>query len=430
MEQTQTNIAQPFTTYQKLVIAILALLQFTIVLDFMILAPLGDFLMKSLAISPKGFGLVVSSYAFSAGASGILAAGFADKFDRKKLLLFFYFGFIVGTLCCALATSFWMLLGARIVTGLFGGVIGAITLTIMTDLFAVNQRGRVMGFVQMAFSGSQILGIPIGLYLANAWGWHSTFLMIVVLASVITLVIILKIRPIDKHLELQSDKNAFLHLWHAISNPSYQTGFIATAFLSVGGFMLMPFSSSYLINNISITAEQLPLIFMFTGFSSIIVMPLIGKLSDKVDKFLIFTAGCIIAIIMILIYTNLVPVPMWQVVVINMIMFMGIMSRIIPATALTMSIPDMKDRGAFMSVNSSLQQMAGGIAALFAGVIVTQKDKTSPLEHYGILGIVVSVVIVISIFLIYRVSIMVKKKQTIFAAAAKTEQDSPATVTH
>jgi predicted MFS family arabinose efflux permease len=194
--------------------------------------------------------------------------------------------------------------------------------------------------------------------------------------------------------------------------------------------MLMPFSSSYLINNISITAEQLPLIFMFTGFSSIIVMPLIGKLSDKVDKFLIFTAGCIIAIIMILIYTNLVPVPMWQVVVINMIMFMGIMSRIIPATALTMSIPDMKDRGAFMSVNSSLQQMAGGIAALFAGVIVTQKDKTSPLEHYGILGIVVSVVIVISIFLIYRVSIMVKKKQTIFAAAAKTEQDSPATVTH
>lgn len=430
MEQTQTNIAQPFTTYQKLVIAILALLQFTIVLDFMILAPLGDFLMKSLEISPKGFGLVVSSYAFSAGASGILAAGFADKFDRKKLLLFFYFGFIVGTLCCALATSFWMLLGARIVTGLFGGVIGAITLTIMTDLFAVNQRGRVMGFVQMAFSGSQILGIPIGLYLANAWGWHSTFLMIVVLASCITVVIILKIRPIDKHLELQSDKNAFLHLWHAVSNPSYQTGFIATAFLSVGGFMLMPFSSSYLINNIRITAEQLPLIFMFTGFSSIIVMPLIGKLSDKVDKFIIFTAGCIIAIIMILIYTNLVPVPMWQVVVINMIMFMGIMSRIIPATALTMSIPDMKDRGAFMSVNSSLQQMAGGIAALFAGVIVTQKDKTSPLEHYGILGIVVSVVIVISIFLIYRVSIMVKKKQTIFAAAAQTEQDSPATVTH
>ncbi|HKG08601.1 MAG TPA: MFS transporter [Pedobacter sp.] len=416
MKPTDTSIVQPFTAYQKLVIAILALLQFTIVLDFMILAPLGDFLMKALTISPQRFGLVVSSYAFSAGASGILAAGFADKFDRKKLLLFFYIGFIVGTLCCALAATYWMLLGARIVTGLFGGVIGAITLTIMADIFTVNQRGRVMGFVQMAFSGSQILGIPIGLYLANAWGWHSTFLMIVVLASLITIVILLKIKPIDSHLALQSDKNAFLHLWHAISNPSYQTGFIATAFLSVGGFMLMPFSSSYLINNINISADQLPLVFMFTGISSIIIMPLIGKLSDKVDKFLIFTGGCILAIIMILIYTNLVPVPLWQVVVINMIMFMGIMSRIIPATTLTMSIPEMTDRGAFMSVNSSLQQMAGGLAALFAGIIVTQKTKTAPLEHYGVLGIVVSVVIVISIFLIYRVNIMVKKKQAILAA--------------
>jgi predicted MFS family arabinose efflux permease len=430
MKPTDTLIPQPFTAYQKLVIALLALLQFTIVLDFMILAPLGDFLMKSLSITPRGFGLIVSSYAFSAGASGILAAGFADKFDRKKLLLFFYVGFILGTLCCALATSSGMLIGARIVTGLFGGVIGAITLTIMSDLFEVNQRGRVMGFVQMAFSGSQILGIPIGLYLANNWGWHSTFLMIVGLASLITIVILLKVKPIDKHLALQSDKNAFLHLWHAISNPSYQTGFLATAFLSVGGFMLMPFSSSYLINNIGITRHQLTMVFMFTGISSAIIMPLIGKLSDKIDKFVLFTGGCIIAVIMILIYTNMPVVPLWEVVVINMVMFMGIMSRIIPATALTMSIPDMRDRGAFMSVNSSLQQMAGGIAALFAGVIVTQKSKTGPLEHYGTLGLVVSTIIVISIFLIYRVNIMVKKKQAIFAAAATDAQEQPAALSH
>src|SRR5690349_17439012 len=139
MEQSSTNTILPFSNYQKLVIALLALLQFTIVLDFMVLAPLGDYLMKSLAITPKGFGLVVSSYAFSAGASGILAAGFADKFDRKKLLLFFYVGFIVGTLGCALSTTYYMLLGARIITGLFGGVIGAISMTIMADLFEVNQ---------------------------------------------------------------------------------------------------------------------------------------------------------------------------------------------------------------------------------------------------------------------------------------------------
>ena len=411
MEQPKKNIAEPFSSYQILIIALLALLQFTIVLDFMILAPLGDFLMKALSITPKGFGLVVSSYAFSAGASGILAAGFADKFDRKKLLLFFYSGFIIGTLCCALSTSYEMLLGARIVTGLFGGVIGAISMTIVTDLFAVHQRGRVMGFVQMAFAASQVLGIPIGLYLANIWGWHSTFLMIVILATLIGATIIIKVKPINQHLSIQSDKSPFLHLWHAVSNRSYQTGFIATAFLSVGGFMLMPFGSAYLINNINISQEQLPLVFMFTGIASIVIMPLIGKLSDRVDKFMVFTGGSILAIILILIYTNLTPVPLWEVVVINMVLFMGVMSRMIPATTLTMSVPDMKDRGAFMSVNASLQQMAGGVAALCAGLIVTQKTKSSPLEHYDTLGIVVSVMIVLCIFLVYRVSVMVKKKE-------------------
>ncbi len=414
MEQPRIkDSAEPFSSYQILIIALLALLQFTIVLDFMVLAPLGDYLIKALSISPKGFGLVVSSYAFSAGASGILAAGFADKFDRKKLLLFFYAGFIVGTLSCALSTTYEMLLGARIITGLFGGVIGAISMTIITDLFAVHQRGRVMGFVQMAFAASQVLGIPIGLYLANIWGWHSAFLMIVILAVIIAIVILLKVNPINKHLAVQSDKSPFLHLWHAVSNRSYQTGFIATAFLSVGGFMLMPFGSAYLINNINITQQELPLVFMFTGLASIVIMPMIGKLSDKVDKFMVFTGGSILAIILILIYTNLTPVPLWQVVVINMVLFMGVMSRMIPATTLTMSIPDLKDRGAFMSVNASLQQMAGGIAALCAGLIVTQETKTSPLRHYDTLGIVVSVVIVVCIFLVYRVSVMVKKKESL-----------------
>lgn len=411
MEQPQKNIAEPFSSYQVLVIALLALLQFTIVLDFMVLAPLGDFLMKSLSMSPKGFGLVVSSYAFSAGASGILAAGFADKFDRKKLLLFFYAGFIVGTLCCALATNYEMLLGARIITGLFGGVIGAISMTIVTDIFAVHQRGRVMGIVQMGFAASQVLGIPIGLYFANIWGWHSAFLMIVILAILIAVTVLIKVKPIDKHLAIQSDKSPFLHLWHAVANRSYQTGFIATAFMSVGGFMLMPFGSAYLINNINITEQQLPAVFMFTGLAAVVVMPVIGKLSDRFDKFMIFTGGSLLAIAMILVYTNLSPVPLWQVIVINMVLFMGVMSRMIPATTLTMSVPDLKDRGAFMSVNASIQQMAGGIAALCAGLIVTQKTKNSPLEHYDTLGLVVSVLILLCVFLVYRVSVMVKKKE-------------------
>jgi predicted MFS family arabinose efflux permease len=426
---TSTDVAAvPFTPYQKLMIALLALLQFTVVLDYMILAPLGDILMKTMAITPQRFGVVVSSYAFSAGASGILAAGFADKFDRKKLLLFFYSGFILGTLACALASTYEMLLGARIITGLFGGVIGSVTMTIVADLFAIQQRGRVMGVVQMAFAASQILGIPVGLYLATAWGWNSTFMMIVALAVLIWAIVWAKVRPIDQHLALQSagDHSPFVHLWHALANPSYQTGFLATAFLAIGGFMLMPFGSAYLVNNIHLKQAQLPLVFMFTGFSSIVIMPLVGKLSDRFDKFGVFVAGSALSLLMILIYTNLPPVPLWQVVVINMILFMGIMSRMIPAMSLNASVPDAKDRGAFMSINSSLQQVAGGIAAVCAGLIVVQKTQTSPLENYDRLGWVVSGAIVVCCFLLYRVDALVKRKLAAAKAAAAAPVDAGA----
>ena len=411
MTQTpSSSTALSFTSYQKFVIAILALLQFTVVLDFMILSPLGDILMKSLDLTPSRFGWVVSAYAFSAGGAGFMAAGFADKFDRKKILLFFYVGFLIGTLCCGLSNTYYTLLISRIVTGLFGGVISSISMAIITDLFAINQRGRVMGFVQTAFAASQVLGIPLGLYIAAKLDWHYTFIMIVVFATVLGLVVLLKMKPITQHLLIKSDKNPFLHLWHTISNRQYQTGFLATAMLSIGGFMLMPFSSAFLVNNIHITQEQLPMVFMFTGISSIIIMPIIGKLSDKIDKFKLFAFGSLVAIIMVLVYTNMSPIPIWQVIIINMLLFMGIMSRMVPATALSTAIPEMKDRGAYMSINSSLQQMAGGIAAVFAGLIVSQQTKTSPIEHFNILGYVVATVILVCLYFVYRVSVLVKSK--------------------
>jgi predicted MFS family arabinose efflux permease len=270
-----------------------------------------------------------------------------------------------------------------------------------------------MGFIQMAFATSQILGIPLGLYFANAWGWHSAFLMIAALGVVILIAIVTKMQPVNKHLALQSDKSPFLHLWHTLSNKHYQVGFAAIAFLSVGGFMLQPFGSAYLVNNIGISHEQLPMIFFFTGLSVLIIMPLVGKLSDKISKFWLFAAGSVISIIMILIYTNIGPIPVWQVIAINMVMFMGIMSRMIPATTLNTGIPEMKDRGAYMAITSSLQQIAGGIAAVSAGYIVHQQTKTSPLENYNILGYVIATVTLCSVFLIWRVAQLVKSRDSI-----------------
>ena len=414
MEKTSGD-SPAFTFNQKIIIAILALLQFTVILDFMVISPLGDILMKTLDMTTSNFGFAVSAYAFSAGISGLLAAGFADKFDRKKLLIFFYTGFIIGTVFCALSSSYMMLLMARIVTGLFGGVIGSVSLAIVTDLFVIHQRGRVMGFIQMAFATSQILGIPVGLYFANNWGWHSAFIMIAVLGVLILIAIITQMQPIVKHLEVQSDKSPFLHLWHTLSNKQYQIGFASIAFLSVGGFMLQPFGSAFLVNNIKISHLELPMVFFFTGLSVLFIMPLVGKLSDKISKFKLFAAGSILSIIMILIYTNLNPIPLWEIVVVNMILFMGIMSRMIPATTLNTAIPGLEDRGAYMSISSSLQQIAGGIAAVCAGYIVHQKTKTAPLENYDILGYVIAIITLCSIFFIWRVNQLVKSKD----AAAK-----------
>lgn len=162
--EDQNELERGFSRYQTRLVALLALAQFTVILDFIIMSPLGAILMPALNITAAQFGVAVSAYAFSAGISGILAAGFADRFDRKRLLLFFYAGFTVGTTLCALAPNYHLLLLGRIVTGLFGGVIGSIVLAIVTDLFALHLRGRVMGFVQTAFAASQVLGIPVGLF--------------------------------------------------------------------------------------------------------------------------------------------------------------------------------------------------------------------------------------------------------------------------
>lgn len=402
----------PFTGYQKFVIFILAITQFTVILDFMVMSPLGDMLMKSLTLKPSAFGFAVSAYAFSAGISGLLTAGFADRFDRKKLLLFFYIGFIAGTIFCGMAQSYPALVAARIITGLFGGVIGSISMAIITDLFALQQRGRVMGFIQMGFGGSQVLGVPIGLYLANAWGWEAPFWMVAALSIIIAALIFWKLQPVTKHLSVQRDKSAFQHLWHTIAKSNYRVGFTATALLSIGGFMMMPFGSAFAINNLGLTNEELPMLFMVSGVSSLVIMPLIGKLSDKIDKFKIFAIASIWMTVMCVLYTNLSVTPLWLVMIFNILMMMGIMSRMIPSSALTSAIPDLQDRGAFMSINSSLQQIAGGVAAAVAGVIVTQKGKGAPLEHYNVVGYVIVVISFLSIFLMSRVNNLAKKKAT------------------
>jgi len=403
--------ATKFSAPEIFALAILALTQFTVVLDFMVMSPLGDMLIKSMSLTPSQFGFAVSAYAISAGVSGFLTAGFADRFDRKHLLLFFYVGFIGGTLFCGLAHTYFMLIAARIITGIFGGVIGSISMAIVADIFPLEQRGRVMGFLQMGFGASQVLGIPIGLYLANIWGWQAPFLMIVGLSSIIWLIALIKLQPINKHLLIQTDKTPLTHLLHTVAKRDYRIGFLATACLSLGGFMMMPWGSAFAINNLKVTYAQLPVLFMIAGIATLIIMPIIGKLSDRMEKFTLFAAASLWLVIVVVIYTHLTPVPFWVVITLNVVMMMGIMSRMVPSMALVSALPEMRDRGAFMSVNSSLQQIAGGIAAGIGGMVVVQRTKISPLEHYDTLGFVVVAIVLANIFFVYRVNRLIDARQ-------------------
>ena len=392
---------QAFSPYQKVVLGLLAFLQFAVILDFMLMAPLGALIMPALSITPKQFGLVVSAYAFSAGAAGLLTAGFADRFDRKKLLLFFYTGFVLGTLWCGLSPTFESLLAARIVTGLFGGVIGSIVLAIATDLFPASMRGRVMGLIQTAFAASQVLGLPAGLYLSSRWDWHMPFFAMAALGLVGGLVVAWRLQPVDAHLKLPQERGAFSHLLHTVTVPRHLLAFATTALLTTGGFMLMPFSSAFTVNNLGISMHSLPTIYLVTGLCTIVFGPLIGRAADRFGKFRVFTVGTLLSMTMVEIYTHLDPVPLPVLIAVNAVLFVGIFSRMIPFQAIVAGVPTPAQRGAFNAISASVQQLSGGIASVIAGHIVTL-GADGRLQHFDRIGHVVVGASIVSFMLLWR----------------------------
>ena len=401
--------AAGFSPYQKFVVGLLAFLQFAVILDFMIMAPLGAMIMPALSISPKQFGLVVSAYAFSAGVSGFVTAGFADRFDRKKILMFFYTGFLVGTLWCGLASTFELLLAARVFTGLFGGVIGSVVLAIATDLFEVSLRGRVMGLIQTAFAASQVLGLPLGLFLSNRWNWHAPFIVLAVLGVAGLAVIATRLKPVDGHLGKPQEHSPFMHLWHTITEPRHLLAFLTVTLLATGGFMLMPFSSAFLVHNLGIDLARLPTIYFFTGICTMVFGPMIGKAADKFGKFPVFLFGSVLSIVMVVVYTHMDTTPLAAVVLINVVMFVGIFSRMIPFQALSSQVPEPTKRGAYNAISASIQQVSGGVASLVAGHIVTQ-GADGRIEHFPEVGYVVVGTTLLAIGLVWNIQRQLKAR--------------------
>lgn len=409
-----------FSRYQKSIIAMLAFLQFTVVLDFMILSPLGAVLMTELNINPAQFGVVVSAYAFAAGIAGFLAAGFADRFDRKKFLLFFYVGFIAGTLMCGIAWSYETLLAARVVAGLFGGVIGGTSMAIVADLFPFGVRGRVMGTLGTSFAAAQVLGIPAGLALSTWWGWHAPFILIVVVGTGVGVAIAVAMQPVVGHLLPKDDvtataagsgavavpggvapakagASAYAHLLAALTKPAHLRGFAATVLLATGGFMMMPYGSAFIVENLDISVDRLPAIYVASGVAAFFAGPLVGRLADQLGKYRVFVVASLLTVAVVVWYTHLDgPTPIWVVIAASIVMFAGVTGRMVTSQALVSTVAQPAERGAFMAINSALQQVSGGIAAVVGGMLIAQRADGG-LEHFDRIGFAVAAAALITL---------------------------------
>nr|WP_247276540.1 MULTISPECIES: MFS transporter [unclassified Bradyrhizobium] len=303
---------------------------------------------------------------------------------------------------CAAAQNYHVLLLGRIVTGLFGGVIGSVVLAIITDLFPLHLRGRVMGFIQTAFAASQVLGIPAGLFLANHWSWHVCFAAIVVVSIAAIAVIAFTMEPVDAHLKLKQDRNPFRHLIATVGQKRYTLAFAVTTLLATGGYMLMPFSSAFTVHNLGIDIAHLPTIYLVSGLFSIVTGPLVGRASDAFGKYPTFAFGSVVSVIMVLVYTRLGHVSLATAILVNVLMFVGIFSRMIPSQALMSAIPDPSQRGSFSAVSASLQQLSGGLGSVLAAAIIAQAADGS-LIHFDRLGYVVVATTIVALGAMYFV---------------------------
>jgi len=353
-------LLEPFT--ERLLLLSLAAINFTTIVDFIIIMPLGPQYMRVFSISPAQFGVIVSSYAISAGIFGIAAGFFLDRFDRKRALLTLYGGFTLGTLFCALAQTYYLLVAARALAGAFGGVTGALILAIVGDVIPEHRRGAAMGLVMSAFSIANICGVPLGLVLASSFNWHVPFFALAVL-SVVILAILGRVMPsLRSHLAHLRQEPPTTRMLAILSGPAHQKAFLFMGLLTFTGFVVFPYLPKYLVANVGLTEKQLPWIYICGGCCTMFSMNWIGRWADRSGKRRVFSLISMAAVIPILLVTNLPVVPLVVALAVSTLLMICMSGRFVPAMALMTASIEARHRGGFMSINSSVQQLAAGFA--------------------------------------------------------------------
>lgn len=382
---------------EKVLLFLLACLNFTHIMDFMIMMPMGPMLMRHFDISPQKFSFLVSAYSLSAGVSGFLAAFFVDRFDRKQVMLLAYTGFIVGTIACGLAPTYELLTAARLLAGLFGGMIGAQVLSIVGDAFAYERRAQAMSIVMTAFSVASVVGVPLGLYMATTLSWHAPFLFVGGLGIIIIALIVRFIPPLDRH--LRSDQPRHSPLWvltNILQTPNQLRALLLSVTIMLGHFSIIPFISPYLVANVGFSEKDLYLIYLVGGALTIFTAPVVGRIADKRGKLPVFVVFAVLSTIPIYLITNLTTGSMAFVLFTAGLFFIFSNGRLIPTQAMVSGVVLPQQRGGFMSINSSLQLLAQSVAVYMAGLVI-EKLPDGKLLHYNWVGYVAMAMILASI---------------------------------
>lgn len=359
----------------------LAGIQFTNILDFMIMMPLGPQFTALFGITDSEFGWLVSTYTLAAGASGLLASTYIDRFDRKKLMLVLYLLFALATVACGMASSYAALMVARLFAGVFGGVLSALSQTIVGDAIPFERRGRAMGIVMTSFSVSTVAGVPLGLYVAAHLGWNAPFLAIGALCGVFILFAWVTLPALNGHLHLHAPVSAWQRIRETLQDRNHLRAFVFSGLLMFAGFTVIPYITIYMQTNVGMRADQVPLIYLCGGVATLVSARLFGRLTDSMGKLETFRLLAVAVVVPMVLITLLRPTNLVLVLSVTTLFFICMSGRMIPGMAMLTSAANPAVRGTFMTLNSAVQSGAMGLAALVGGHIIG-RDAQGLVQNY------------------------------------------------
>jgi predicted MFS family arabinose efflux permease len=358
----------------------------------MIMMPLGPQFTALFGISNAQFGLLVSAYTLSAGFSGLMAATYIDRFSRKQLLLGMYTLFGLATLACALAPDYVWLMVARVAAGLFGGVLSALSQTIVADVIPFERRGRAMSVVMTSFSVSTVAGVPLGLFLAAHFNWHAPFVGIAALVGLLALGAWQTLPRLDAHLHHPERVSVWRGIGQVLAEPNHLKAFAVSGLMMFAAFTVIPYITIYLQSNAGMQASEVPWIYLCGGVATLLSARYFGRLTDRVGKVQMFQRLALAVTAPLMATTLSQGLPLWGLLVISTLLFTVMSGRMIPGMAMISSAAQPRLRGTFMTLNSAVQSASMGLAALVAGLIIG-RDAQGQLTLYwvaGLLGVAAS----------------------------------------